>query len=200
MRILLAATIGTLLLAGCATHPGTASASAGGAPSEGATCATPRPTEPSAVTMHALAALRDGAASTLPKELAEQYRNALARERANDFVAARQLYMDLGAKLDSESFEGSESDFSPYIDFALGEMFFKESLAFGSYKVNALTNYSAVLQRGADDTPLYAFALLRVAELSERAGESEAARAAYQQLLSELPKSPAVADVPRWAR
>jgi hypothetical protein len=79
-------------------------------------------------------------------------------------------------------------------------MFFQESLAFGSYRVNALMEYSRVLERPSANNPLYAFALMRVAEIAERTGEREKAKMAYEQIATELPASAPAAEVPRWVR
>ena len=185
-----------LMIAAC----GGASPQAGAIACPGdATCAPRSPGRPSERTKRALAELREAAASQLPEALAEEYRRALARERADDYAGARNLYADLETKLCADTDTG-DSDAEPYIHFAYGEMFFHESLTYGSYYANAEMQYSMVLEHPPRQNPLYPFALLRLAELAERAGDLEKARAAYGQLTTELASSVPSADVPRWAQ
>jgi TolA-binding protein len=184
---------------------GGAPACTDGAQASGGSCTKGQavaPSAPSGATLKALAKIRDEAAAKLAPELSKEYLSALKRERANDYNGARQLYDDLESKVNdlTRDGDGDASDFGPFIDYARGEMFLSESLAYGSFFPNAESSFSRVLERPATENPLFAYALLRLAECAERQGETDKAKAAYAQLASEMPKSPAAHDIPSWAK
>lgn len=194
------ASCGLILLAGCAGESlaGGEGACSDGAGSNGSACG-PRQgaalPPPSPRTAASLAKVRADAAAALPADQAREYRAALARERANDFAGARALLADLSAQQTDD-----DDSFAPYIQFALGEMLYKESAAFGSYYTNAAEAFGRVLEHPPSENPLYAFALLRVAQIAEQMGERGKAKETFSQVASEFAKSDAAAEVPGWAR
>lgn len=121
------------------------------------------------------------------------YSLAWEYERNNDYVRARRVYADLVARF-------PDSTLVPFAVFAVGEMYWNESQAFGAYLPDALRAYGEVAADRSATNTLVPFALLRVGQIHEKSGGRAKAREAYEKLAKEFPGSDAAQEISAWAK
>jgi TolA-binding protein len=110
------------------------------------------------------------------------YFEGLEREAAGDFSGARRAYYMLIE-------HAPESKLVPYTYFAFGELFDAE----GKNDL-ALLAYQRAIEH--PESPIAPDAFLRIGRTYERLGDPTQARAAYDRVLADFPKSDAAAEVP----